>query len=171
MSFNYDATCEPSLRSWVPSANHPDTDFPIQNLPFGVFRRGADLQPRIGIAIGDQIVDLRGLADNDLLAGLDAELVDACRSETLNALMKLGSARSTTLRVRLSDLLRENPSHEIGDTAKRNQVKTHLVAQHDGEMLLPATIGDYTDFYASIEHATRVGGIFRPERPLLPNYK
>jgi fumarylacetoacetase len=180
----YDATCEPSLRSWVESANSPATDFPVQNLPFGVFRRKSnaqvrrsadergglsDAQAHIGVAIGDEILDLHGLAGEGLLDGLGALTAEACRGKTLNGLMALGLPHAAALRVRLSELLREEPLRDT--TAEREVLKRHLVAQRDAEMLLPAAIGDYTDFYSSIEHATRIGSMLRPDRPLLPNYK
>jgi fumarylacetoacetase len=180
----HDTTCEATLRSWVESANEAATDFPVQNLPFGVFRRKSnaqvrrsadergvisDAQAHIGVAIGEEIVDLHGLAGDGLLAGLGALTAEACRGKTLNGLMALGRPHAAALRARLSELLRDNPLRVI--SAERQIVTRHLVAQRDVEMLLPAAIGDYTDFYSSIEHATRIGSMLRPDRPLLPNYK
>ena len=166
-----DATCDPSLRSWVRSANRPGTDFPVQNLPFGVFRHSNSAQASIGVAIGDEVVNLRGIADDDLLAGIDQKTVEACRQETLNALMGLGRSHATQLRLRLSELLRNYPVESNWNSFDRELVEKHLLAQKDVRMLVPAAIGDYTDFYASIDHASRVGAIFRPDQPLLPNYK
>jgi fumarylacetoacetase len=138
-----DETHDPNLRSWVESANRPGCDFPIQNLPLGVYRTGHDARPRLGVAIGDCILDL-----SPWLAG-----------ETLNGYMSLSSSARRDLRRELSRALAQGaPTRE-------------LILQSSCEMLLPAAIGDYTDFYASIHHATNVGSMFRPDNPLLPNYK
>lgn len=143
-----DETHDPALRSWVESANDPSSDFPIQNLPFGVFRRASSEESlRVGVAIGDQIFDL-GAAD-------------LMRADSLNGLMGLGNAAATELRRELSRRLREGA----------DPAASALVPMRDAEMFLPATIGDYTDFYASISHATNVGTMLRPDNPLLPNYK
>jgi fumarylacetoacetase len=156
-----DDTHDPDLRSWIESANSPATDFPIQNLPFGVFRRkGTSDRPRIGIAIGDQIVDLARCRERGQLAGLPESLEDACGASTLNPLMALGRA-SSALRPRLVQLLRVDAPKESGG----------LVSMSDAELLMPIDVRGYTDFYASIFHATNVGRLFRPDTPLLPNYK
>jgi fumarylacetoacetase len=150
MTVQIDSTHLPTLRSWVASANIAGCDFPIQNLPFGTFRKaGTNEAPRVGVAIGDQILDLRaaGLADGDM-----------------NALMAAPVAQRQALRVRLSQGLAEGSA----DQAAWSQA---LVAQADAEMLVPCRIGDYTDFYTSVHHATNVGKQFRPDNPLLPNYK
>jgi fumarylacetoacetase len=161
-----DAAHAPELRSWVESANVPDSDFPIQNLPLGAFRfRGDDAQ-RIGIAIGDRILDLSQCADRGLVDGLSDEVSIACQAETLNALMELGRDAARDLRQRVSRLLRSDAS-----SAVRSRVETALVPAGEVDLVLPARIGDYTDFYASIEHATNIGSMFRPDNPLLPNYK
>ena len=171
MTLAHDATCDPSLQSWVLSANRADSDFPIQNLPFGVFRHRNSPLGNIGVAIGDDVMNLRGVADDDLLAGIDQKTIDACRQESLNALMALGRAAAMELRLRLSELLRDYPPESSWKSFDRELVEQHLLAQKDVRMMVPAHIGDYTDFYASIEHATRAGSLFRPEKPLLPNYK
>jgi fumarylacetoacetase len=145
------------LRSWLDSANDPQTDFPIQNLPFGVFSAGTT---SIGVAIGDRILDLRRCRAAGLLP---PETADACVSVTLNALMALGREAWHSLRVRLIELLSEEQHRPV--------VEPFLIPMSEAEMLLPANIGDYTDFYASIYHATNVGALFRPDNPLLPNYK
>ncbi|HTO72428.1 MAG TPA: fumarylacetoacetase [Gemmatimonadales bacterium] len=160
-----DATHELALRSWVESANSRDTDFPIQNLPFGVFRTRTDPTPRIGVAIGDQILDLAGAGARGLLAGLSEAALAACRAPVLNALFALPALERAALRRQLSRLL------QSGEGAGRSGAEALLVAAGSAELLLPATIGDYTDFYASIDHATNVGKMFRPDNPLLPNYK
>jgi fumarylacetoacetase len=158
-------THSPDLHSWVESANQPDTDFPIQNLPFGVFSlNGQSEPPHIGVAIGDRILDLAQCHSVGLLHDLPTEIQTACAASSLNQLMAMGSSAASTLRQWLSQFLRTTgnaspPEHPV------------LVAMADAEMLLPAQIGDYTDFYASIFHATNVGKLFRPDNPLLPNYK
>lgn len=164
MICSIDATHDPTLRSWVDSANQADTDFPIQNLPFGVFQRQGNVEsPRVGVAIGDQILDLAACSAAGLLQDLPAPLQAACSAASLNSLMALGRTGSLQLRHHLSQLLRAGQEH-----APANQI---LVPQSEVQLLLPATIGDYTDFYASIFHATHVGKLFRPDNPLLPNYK
>ena len=155
------ATHDPALRSFVASANHVGHDFPIQNLPFGVFRR-AGAEPRIGVAIGDEVLDLAGVADRDLLAGLGDAIDRAARADSLNDLMALGPDAWSALRGRLSQLLRSDSAHAAA---------LALVPAGDVALDLPARVGDYTDFYASIHHATRIGAMFRPDQPLMPNYK
>jgi fumarylacetoacetase len=150
-----------ALRSWVASADDPATDFPIDNLPYGVFR--VENAAHIGIAIGDQILDLRRCVEGGLLAGLLPLVERACTAPVLNTLMSVGPQPWSALRSRVTTLLT--------DMSLRSQVEPLLVPMRDAEMQLPAQIGDYTDFYASIHHATRVGKLFRPDNPLLPNYK
>ncbi len=158
-------THDPARRSWVESANDPASDFPLQNLPYGVFRIKSSGTPHIGVAVGDRILDLHAIA----AAGLLPDAVrDACRQPNLNALMSLGASAWSALRACLSELLGADtcPTGPI-----RAQVEACLVSAASAEMLLPAAIGDYTDFYASVFHATNVGSMFRPDSPLLPNYK
>jgi fumarylacetoacetase len=158
------ATHDPQRRSWVPSANRPGDPFPIQNLPFGVFAGASG--PTIGVAIGDQVLDLRGC--RELLGPLPEGTVEACAASTLNALMALGPVCWSALRARLSDLLRSDlPQASYHQQALGPQ----LVPLAEVTMLKPAVIGDYTDFYASIDHARNVGRLFRPDNALLPNYK
>lgn len=161
------ATLDPSRRSWVASANAPDTDFPIQNLPFCVFARGHDA-PRVGVAIGDQLVDVQAALSRGLLHGDALAAAEACSHRTMNALMALGRLPARALRTQLSELLRTGGA---GDEARESLGPALLVAQRDVTLHLPATVGDYTDFYASVHHATNVGRMFRPDNPLLPNYK
>ncbi len=154
------------------SANHPESDFPIQNLPFGVFRRHRLLEARVGVAIGEEILDVTGCAETGLIDGDAEEAAHACLPQpssgaALNPLMALGRSHWSALRRRLSDLLAE----PVEDYGRRSQVSQLLVHQDDADMILPAYVGDYTDFYASIHHATNVGRLFRPDNPLLPNYK
>ncbi|MGA7295737.1 MAG: fumarylacetoacetase [Terriglobales bacterium] len=163
-----DETHDPKVLSWVESANAAGSDFPIQNLPFGVFRRrDAGTEARVGVAIGDCVLDLSGLERGGLLAeGEASPWASACLSSSLNALMALGPTAQRALRRRLYAILRQEAPASYREAASR-----HLIAQTDVDMLLPAVIGDYTDFYASIFHATNVGKLFRPDNPLLPNYK
>lgn len=150
------------MQCWLESADAPDADFPIENLPFGVFRIGSS-DPHIGVAIGDRVLDLAAAADAGLLDALPSEIVAACRRASLNHLMSLGGTASSQLRMRLTELL--------SNAIDRSKVEPLLLKQNAVEMLLPAHIGDYTDFYASIHHATNVGRLFRPDNPLLPSYK
>jgi fumarylacetoacetase len=163
-----DETHDSKVQSWVESANVTGSDFPIQNLPFGVFRRRyADATARVGVAIGDLILDLAGMQSDGSLAEESVPLAaNACASHSLNALMALGVGPRRALRQRLHAVLRQDATASDRQAASR-----HLIAQADVEMLLPAVVGDYTDFYASIFHATDVGKLFRPDNPLLPNYK
>ncbi|RYY68718.1 MAG: fumarylacetoacetase, partial [Comamonadaceae bacterium] len=145
------ATHDPQLRSWVDSANVPGCDFPIQNLPFGRFRpAGSDEPFRIGVAIGDQVLDLEA-----------AKLVDHA---DMNRLMAASLAERATLREALSDGLR------VG-SARQKDWEIALYAQAAVELTVPCRIHDYTDFYTGIHHATTVGKLFRPDQPLMPNYK
>ncbi|MDY7539553.1 fumarylacetoacetase [Undibacterium sp. RTI2.1] len=155
-----------NLRSWVTSANDINSDFPIQNLPYGVFRKkGTAENFRIGVAIGDQILDLAAAYALGVFSTLKSTAFDqAIRSTHLNALMELGNATWTTLRLQLSRALREGMSQQ-------DLLKSALVPQANAEYALPAHIGDYTDFFTSIHHATAVGKLFRPDNPLMPNYK
>jgi fumarylacetoacetase len=156
-------THDPGLRSWVSSANSSTTDFPIQNLPLTVFRRlGSQDAPGIGVAIGDQIVDIRAAAALGLFDDLPDPLREAAHASTLNPLMALGNTQMSRFRRQLIKIL---------DASGGRAEPRALVAMDRAELLSPATIGDYTDFYASIYHATNVGKLFRPDNPLLPNYK
>jgi len=161
------ATHDPKIKSWVESANEPNTDFPIQNLPFGLFRpAGSGKEPRIGVAIGDRILDLGACAQLGLLQSADAEVVRACQQSALNALMTLGPESSSSLRQLVQNILVEGSSQQQSIVDSKA-----LVPIAEAEFLVPAKIGGYTDFYASIHHATNVGRLFRPDNPLLPNYK
>ena len=144
-------THDPALKSWVETANRVDGDFPIQNLPFGIFRRKA-------------ILDVTAAQTAGVFSGLAARAAAACAVPALNAFMALGPASWSSLRRALSEALREGSSMEP-------RLRGCLTAQSHAEYALPAAIGDYTDFYTSIYHATTVGKLFRPDNPLLPNYK
>lgn len=160
-----DETHDPATKSWVESANATDSPFPIQNLPFGVFRPDKKAVARIGVAIGDQVLHVGGMV-SELVAQAVPPATQACNSQSLNELMSIDSRSRQALRLALYRLLRHD-----APLAERDSVFRYLVPQSKVEMLLPAAIGDYTDFYASIFHATNVGKLFRPDNPLLPNYK
>ncbi|MBV7483652.1 fumarylacetoacetase [Bordetella sp. BOR01] len=158
-------THDATLTSWVASANDDATGFPVQNLPYAAFRRrGTQEAFRPGVAIGDHIVDLPALAGAGVFDGLAAEALDACTGDSLNALMALGRPHWSALRLALSRALRSGSPLQA-------RIEPSLVAQADAEYTTPARIGDYTDFYISLYHATAVGKQFRPDNPLLPNYK
>ncbi|MDB5742587.1 MAG: fumarylacetoacetate hydrolase [Polaromonas sp.] len=150
MSLAIDGTHDPALQSWVESANDTGSDFPIQNLPFGRFRGEDDADWRIGVAIGDQVLDLRA-----------AKVIDSC---DMNRLMRLLPEVRRSVRQAISEGLR------VGST-QQNTFKAALRPQSEVELGLPCQIGDYTDFYTSVHHATTIGKQLRPDNPLLPNYK
>ncbi len=151
--------------SWVESANDSKTDFPLLNLPFGVFSTSS-LNQRIGVAIGDSVLDVRACAEHGLLRTLDPAVQHACAGLTLNRFMSQGRRALSSVRTRLMEILRVDAAPEL-------RIKTERLLHRMSEvtMQLPAAIGGYTDFYASIYHATNVGKLFRPDNPLLPNYK
>lgn len=160
-----DATNDPRHRSWIESANTANCDFPIQNLPYAVFRRGNSNEAfRGGIAIGDQIVDLAALAKSAVFNTDAARGAHAGSRPTLNSLMQLGPKIWRALRHAVFDSLLEGSPLQAA-------LKACLVPQSEAQYSLPARIGDYTDFYSSLYHATAVGRMFRPDNPLLPNYK
>ena len=140
-----DRTHNQELKSWVESANRPGADFPIQNLPWASFRRTGEERIRLGVAIGDQVLD----------AG------EVFGIGSMEAVMSMPAAARVLLRQRIGDFL----------TVPTPGCENYVTAAAGIELLLPCRIGDYTDFYASIDHATNVGRMFRPDNPLLPNYK
>ena len=162
-------THDAALRSWVEPANATGTDFPVQNLPLGAFkRRGSQGAPHIGVAIGDQVLDLAAALDAGCFTGAAARAAALCRGPVLNPFLALGQPAWTALRLALSRLLRTG----AGSTQPSADVAARiLVPMRDAELLMPVAIGDYTDFYASVHHATNVGSMFRPDNPLFPNYK
>ncbi len=161
-----DATHDPSRASWVPVP--AGSDFPIQNLPFGVFRRPGQA-PRVGTAIGEHVLDLAALHAAGRFEGVAGAESDVFDRDALNDLMALGRGAWTAIRARLSDLLEAGNPGLRDDAPLRGRA---LIPAAEVEMLLPARIGDYTDFYSSIEHATNMGRMFRdPERALLPNWR
>ncbi|MEP6904908.1 MAG: fumarylacetoacetase [Gemmatimonadales bacterium] len=167
-SENMNATHATTLQSWVDSANEPGIDFPIQNLPYGIFSVAGEKSAarRVGVAIGDLILDVTAAVQAGLVPRSPAAA--ACASQTLNTLMQLGRGDLSALRAALSDVLTLGSRSGQRAIAARESV---LVPMEHATLHLPANIGDYTDFYASIYHATNVGKMFRPDNPLLPNYK
>lgn len=153
-----DETHDPELTSWVESAQGHG-DFPIQNLPYGLFSP-AEEEPRIGVAIGDMILDLRACSRAGLL---DEDVRTGCEDRSVNTLLALSLPARRALRRRISGLLSEG--------ARRETAEAMLFRASDCRMHVPARIGDYTDFYVGIHHANNVGRQFRPDNPLLPNYK
>ncbi|MBL6875296.1 MAG: fumarylacetoacetase [Chitinophagales bacterium] len=150
-----------SLKSWVESAHN--SDFPIQNLPFGIFSTSKK-SARAGVAIGNKIVDLLELALNNFIE-VEVELLN---QDSLNALMELGRPAATKLRNQIQDLLSED-NDQLKDSTHRGSV---MVNMSEATMYMPVKVGDYTDFYSSEDHARNVGTMFRdPENALLPNWK
>ena len=145
------ATLNPSLRSWVTTANLSGSDFPIQNLPFGRFRTISTEPWRIGVAIGDMVLDLKA-----------AELIN---HSDMNQLLAMKKEDRVALRIAISNGLKEDAS------VNRSAFEQSLFKQSSVEIGMPCEVGDYTDFYVGIHHATAVGKLFRPDNPLLPNYK
>ena len=165
MTLELNETHDPNVRSWLSCANSAGCAFPIQNLPFAIFRRGrADDAFRGGVALGDQIIDLRALAEAQVFTGMAAEGVRAGAGSSLNALMQLGPDVWRALRGALFSALKQGSGLEPA-------LRCCLVPQSEAVYSLPAHIGDYTDFYISVHHATAIGRLFRPDNPLLPNYK
>ncbi|MFL5401632.1 MAG: fumarylacetoacetase [Gemmatimonadales bacterium] len=161
-------THDPARTSWVESAQGA-TDFPIQNLPFGVFRRrGAEDQPTVGVAIGDQILSIAAGHGTRAFSGRAAKAAEACEASSLNGLMALGREYWTALRHQIGSLLAADSAAFRADRRLGERI---LVPMSQAELGVPAQIGDYSDFYASVYHATNVGSMFRPDNPLLPNYK
>lgn len=153
------------LKSWVESANEPGNGFPVQNLPLCAFQvRGGG--QHLGAGIGDSVLDLAGLAQSKAIKGVAIDVREACMEPTLNRLMACGRAKMADLRAALTRMLSEGASQ-----ATIEELKPLLQTMRGLQFGVPVSIGDYTDFYASIQHATNVGKLFRPDQPLLPNYK
>ena len=158
-------THDPALQSWVTSANAPGHDFPIQNLPFAVFRlRGHNEAFRGGVAIGDLVLDLGRVYAAGIFSGLAHQALAAASKPELNDFMALGKQAWSALRQALSQTLAAGSKWQA-------QLAPALFDRREVEYTVPAKIGDYTDFYTSIHHATTVGRLFRPDNPLLPNYR
>lgn len=151
----------PEHQSWLTSANDPATDFPLTHLPYGAFENEG--QPHLCVAIGTHLLDLHACAEAALLP---ASLAAACRAPVLNLLMELGPRSWSLLRETLTSLL-----HADAEPRRRQTAEAALHSIVGATLLKPVHIPNYTDFYTSIYHATRVGRLFRPDQPLLPNYK
>ena len=163
--YTINETHDPALQSWVQSANTGESDFPIQNLPFAEFRRSNSSESfRGGVAIGDRVLDLAAVLECSVLDQALNPVLEACAEATLNRFMGMGVAAWSGLRLALSRALRAGSELE-------ESLRPCLVPQSEVEYSLPCVIGDYTDFYTSVHHATNVGKLFRPDNPLLPNYK
>jgi fumarylacetoacetase len=158
-----DVTHDPARRSWVASANG-HADFPIQNLPLGIFSPPGDATRRVGCAIGDEVLDVAAAHDAGLFSGEAARASELARASRLNALLAVGTLPRKALREQLSHLL-------VAGAPEQPAVASVMYRSRDCRMHLPADVGDYTDFYAGIHHAMNVGRQFRPDNPLLPNYK
>ncbi|MEZ5345874.1 MAG: fumarylacetoacetase [Pyrinomonadaceae bacterium] len=173
MTLEINETHDQNLRSWIESANDPDTDFPIQNLPFCYFYEKSDIEKyeRLGFAIGNQILDFEGCYENGIFGEKG--------SESFEDLMTLNQRHSLTLgiktlsikgrsfiRNRLIEVLSENCEAETKEVLRKN-----LIPISEVEFIVPFEIPDYTDFYCSIYHATNVGRLFRPDNPIMENYK
>ena len=160
-----DGTHDTALRSWVESANAPSCDWPVQNLPYGRFRRvGGPAVWHIGVAIGDQVLDLKAALERGRWSVEHQRLLAPLAMGDLNTLMAEPVAARSSLRLALSDALRTGSDQQA-------LLQAALLPQADALMSVPCHIGDYTDFYTGIHHATTVGKLFRPDNPLLPNYK
>ena len=153
--------------SWVGTANEPDSGFPLQSLPYCAFTTTPDATPHLGVGIGAFILDLHHLQSNHLLDTLPADLQQACTTPTLNALMRCGRAAWSALRQRLTELLQTVTPRQ---TDQQRLVASLMLAQAKAIFHKPVATENYTDFYASLHHATNVGKLFRPDAPLLPNY-
>ncbi len=152
-------------KSWVESANDASNGFPLQNLPFCAFQvRGGG--QRLGVGIGDSILDLARLAQSEAMSGVPVDVREACMEPTLNRLMACGGEKTRKLRSALARMLGQDAPESVVA-----RLKPLLQPMSAADFCVPVEIGDYTDFYASIHHATNVGKLFRPDQPLMPNYK
>lgn len=163
-----DSTHAPALRSWVASANDESTDFPVQNLPLGVFRTESLPAWRVGVAIGDHVLDLVELSARGMLAAADPAVREHLAAASLNGLLELGRPAARSLRASVSECLRSDTA--LGRRTSE-MAATVLHPLDRVQLRLPVDVGDYSDFYASVDHATNVGRMLRPDQPLMPNYK
>ena len=165
MTHQINETHDPNLKSWVESANDPNTDFPIQNLPFCVYEFG-DTEPVLGVGfiIGDKILDIYGCINDDLMQNEAIAQFASFRFWTLNAIGGFDARVLSDLRRQAGYLLSEKNQDRVA-------IAEHLYSIGDVRFEPAFKIGDYTDFYCSIYHATNVGSMFRPDNPLMPNYK
>jgi len=162
--YEINETHDPELKSWVESANDPDTDFPIQNLPFCTFKKSrTDVLPIIGVRIGDELLDLVEMWHDGVFKTDDPSPYDRPFA-ALNDVLGADARQNSSVRRQLISLLADNSD-------KKEAISRYLIPKSKAEIVIPAYIGDYTDFYCSIFHATNVGSMFRPDQPLMPNYK
>ena len=169
MTYEINDTHDPNLKSWVESANDPNTDFPIQNLPFCIFGRAdSNEEARVGTAIGDYILDLYPCYEARLFDDDDEYTIATwtCEESLSDTIMYKNCEHGSSFRKKLTSILSSE-----ADERTRKIVERNLIPLSEAALLMPAEIGDYTDFYCSIFHATNVGSMFRPDNPLLPNYK
>jgi fumarylacetoacetase len=168
---NLDRTHDAGIKSWLDSANEPDCDFPLQNLPYAIFRRKGDTEAfRAGIALGDQVIDLAALLRERCLGGLAMQAAVACTQASLNEFFAMGPNAWRALRHAAFTLFetRAEIASAMPDTAV---LRRCLVPQALVEYSLPARIGDYTDFYTSIDHARNIVKLLRPDSALSPNFQ
>jgi fumarylacetoacetase len=168
---NLDRTHDATVKSWLASANEPDCDFPLQNLPYAIFRRKGDAEAfRAGIALGDQVIDLAALLRERRLSGLAMQAAVACTQASLNEFFAMGPDAWRALRHAVSALFeaRAEIAPAVLDT---DVLRRCLVPQALVEYSLPARIGDYTDFYTSIDHARNIVKLLRPDSALSPNFQ
>jgi fumarylacetoacetase len=164
MNYEINETHDPNLKSWVESANDPNTDFPIQNLPFCTYKKAhTDILPIIGVRVGDELLDLVNMWHDGWFETVDPSPYDRPFAY-LNDVLRGSTDENIRVRRQLISLLMEGASD-------REAVSKYLTPASNAEFRTPTVIGDYTDFYCSIFHATNVGAMFRPDNPLLPNYK
>jgi len=162
---DWDAMTARGGGSWVESANDPEGGFPLDNLPYCIFSAGNG-RARPGVRIGEFILDLERLSRAGLLEDLQSSIKAACEARTLNKLMACGAVALAAMRSRLKTLLDAGADHPT-----QSAVKELLIPVKEATLLKPVDPPNFTDFYASIDHATRVGQLFRPDQPLLPNYR
>ena len=162
-----DRSHDPSRGTWLEGDSQKNSDFPIQNLPLGVFREpGTSIEGSIGVRVLDQVLNLKSMAEQGMFDSLSTDIQDAVSSVCLNHWLGLSKSDRTATRLHISDLLSSECNAD-----KKDVITSNLYAIDEIEMVLPVEVGDYTDFYGSIDHAQRVGSLFRPDNPLLPNYR
>ena len=168
MTYEINETHHQNLKSWVESANTPDTDFPIQNLPFCVFTRSCTYENvRVGVAIGDFVLDVYGCYECCLFDDESFTVAVSADNYCLDhSIMRKNADLQKAFRKRLTEILAADADAETHKKVERN-----LIPLAEAEFYVPAHVGDYTDFYCSIFHAKNVGSMFRPDNPLMPNYK
>ena len=157
-----------AAKSWVDSANDPAVGFPLQSLPYCAFLSSSNSEdaPHLGVGIGTFVLDLHALSQSRWAAVQPPEILQACAAPKLNQLMRSGPHVWSSMRQWLTTLLKEDATPD-----RRQAIQPMLIPMSSVHFVKPASIANYTDFYASIDHATNVGRLFRPDQPLLPNYR